>query len=169
MSCRVLLTGFRCSSAEKLISGAHGCDTLLLPNDKQRDAELLAHQLANAQYDFIMCIGQRPNIKDKVHIETTARDNGVAIETAVDCPKLAELFGLHGISAKLSDNAGTSYCNSLYFNGLRFVVENSLDAGLVFVHIPYQKNMSSPCLFEKSFFKVIDQLVGKGVEDLWIK
>lgn len=169
LGCRILLTGFRHTSAEWLVMEAIDCDRLFLPNDKQKDAELLTYQLLNTQYDFIVCIGQKPNIKDKIHIETAACENGAQIKTGVDCQKLAHLFEACGLQAKLSSNAGTSFCNALYFKGLQFITEYDLKTGLVFVHIPFQKNISRPDLFNNSFFDVVNELKRKGVEDLWIK
>ena len=169
MGCRILLTGFRNSSAEQLLSAAHGYDTLLLPNDKQQDGELLANQFLNTQYDLVLCIGQRPNIKDKIHIETTAREQDIEIQTTVDCRKMVQVFGACGIPAKLSHNAGTSFCNALYFKGLRFAEEYNLDTCVVFMHIPFLKNMASPDLFQKRFFAAVDELKMKGAEYLWIR
>lgn len=167
MDCRILLTGFYHTSAEELILSAYGCDTLLLPSDKKKDGRLLVTQLVNKQYDLVICVGQRPNIKNKVHIETSARENGIVIRTTFDCEKLADLFKEHGLHAKISHNAGTSYCNALYWNGLQFIAENHLDTRIVFVHIPFYKNLCDPALFKKCFFEVIDELKAKGVYDLW--
>ena len=169
MNCRILLTGFQGTSSEVLLSTAHAYDTLLLPNDKKLDGELLTDQLLRGPYDFVICLGQKPNMKDKIHIESTARRNGFTIQTKVDIPKLARLFGEQGIPARQSNHAGTSFCNALYFNGLRFVEEHECSIGVVFVHIPFLKNMSCPGSFAKRFWNVIDQLKLKGVDDLWIK
>ena len=73
---KVLLTGFRRSSAEQLINKSNGFDTLILPNDKVKDSEKLFNALADGKYDYVFCFGQRPIIKNKIHIETTAR-NGI--------------------------------------------------------------------------------------------
>lgn len=41
----------------------------------------------------------------------------------------------NGISAKLSHNTGTSFCNRLYGGGLKYIADNSLSAEMVFVHV----------------------------------
>lgn len=78
---RVLLTAFRGSSAEQLIKYANGFDTLFLPNDKVKDSEKLIKKISDDTYDYVFSFGQRPNIKDKVHIETTARNGITSVET----------------------------------------------------------------------------------------
>lgn len=169
MDCRILLTGFSRTSAEQLITPAYGCDTLLLPSDKQKDGELLEIQLHKKQYDLVLCVGQRPNIKDKVYIETSAREKNTVMKTAFDCRKLAKLFMEHDIPAKISDNAGTSYCNALYWKGLQLIAQNDLETRLVFIHIPFHKNMRDPDRFQACFFEVINELKAKGDYDIWIE
>lgn len=163
MSYRILLTGFQGTSAERLLSASCAYDTLLLPNDKKRDAELLTDLLLRTQYDYIICFGQKPNIKDKLYIESTARENGIVIQTNVDCQKLLHLFGEHGLSCKQSHNAGTSFCNSLYFKGLQFLYEHERSTGIIFVHIPFLNNMSNPDSFLKRILTAVDQLKMKGM------
>lgn len=158
----ILLTGFCHTSAEFLLTGVCNYDTLLLPNDLQNDGLLLAQQLQMKRYDLIICMGQRPNIKDKVHIETTARGKETVLKTTVDCENLARTFMGNGIPAKVSDHAGTSFCNALYLNGLRFIAEKDLNCRLVFVHIPFLKNMREPSLFQQRFLDVISKLEMKG-------
>ena len=71
---KVLLTAFRGSSAEQLIKYVNGFDIIILPNDKVKDSEKLINKIIDGTYDYVFSFGQRPNIKDKVHIETTARN-----------------------------------------------------------------------------------------------
>ena len=118
---KVLLTVFRGSSAEQLIERSNGFDTLILPNDKVKDSEKLINAIANEKYDYIFSFGQRPNIKNKVHIETTARNKITYVETDFDCVQLQKIFASNGITAKISHNAGTSYCNCLYYKSLSYL------------------------------------------------
>ena len=153
----ILLTAFRGTSAEELLKGAE-CDRLLLPNDKVRDSEILIKAVATGKYDYVICFGQRPHIKDKVHIETIARDGDFSIDTGFDCEKLKVLFEQNGIVAPISHNAGTSFCNRLYWNGLQYILQNELDVKMVFVHIPFMKNITEIERFNK---KILD-----GIEDM---
>ena len=126
---RILLTAFRGTSAELLVKGAElnlKYKILYLPNDKIKDSELLIDALQQEQFDYVISFGQRPNIKDKVHIETTARKDGNALITVFEYERLKCCLEQNGLPVKISDNAGTSYCNELYWNGLRYILEKKL-------------------------------------------
>lgn len=150
----ILLTAFQNTSAEFLLRGVTKYRTLLLPNDKQRDSEILINVISRERFDYIISIGQKPNIKNKVHIETTAREGASEIRTDVDCDSLAIVFQKHGIYAKTSLSAGTSYCNQLYLNGLRYISRNTLDTRMVFVHIPFMENIGDINDFRERFLDV---------------
>lgn len=68
MQKRILLTAFRNTSADLLLKEMKGYKTLLLPNDKVKDSEKLIKEIINEPFDFVISLGQRPNIKNKVHI-----------------------------------------------------------------------------------------------------
>ncbi len=172
---RILLTAFRGSSAEKLIGSFaenphedHRADsgiidttvwrTLLLPNDKVRDSQILIEHIAKEQFALVMSFGQRPNIKNKVHIETTARDGESKIITRFDCDRLCQVFGQSGLTAKISHNAGTSFCNRLYWNGLNYLAENRPDIKMVFIHIPYLKNITDFNSFGERIFQAFSRI-----------
>lgn len=164
---RILFTVFCGTSAEVLVTGQklkHQYNVLQLPNDKVRDSELLIEALQQERYDYVISLGQRPNIKDKVHIETTARKNGICVETAFDCEKLKYSMEQKGLSAKLSDNAGTSFCNELYWNGLQYLLKNQPETKMVFVHVPFEKNISDVNVFGKKLMEDID--TGLNMENI---
>lgn len=167
VSARILLTGFRNSSSQKLLRYAHSCDTLLLPNHKVLDGELLIQQLKKKAYDLVICLGQKPNLKDKICLETTAHNLGLYVETMADCQRLKYHFLNNGIHVRVSENAGTSFCNALYFQGLDYLFANQLRTVLVFIHIPFEKNISNPTVFYKQFFHSVEQLMDKEVDFLW--
>ncbi|MBQ7919480.1 MAG: hypothetical protein IJ324_06030 [Lachnospiraceae bacterium] len=159
---KILLTAFRGSSAEWLLKGFENYELLLLPNDKIKDSELLIEAISGKNYDYIISFGQRPSIKDKVHIETTAREGDFSIKTNVDCEQLKAQLEQHGVPAKLSHNAGTSFCNQLYLNGLKYIKQNELDTKMVFIHIPYLKNISDWKFLSSAIVKEIDSILLKG-------
>ena len=143
---RILLTAFCGTSAELLVKGAElnlKYKVLYLPNDKIKDSELLIEALQQKQFDYVISFGQRPNIKDKIHIETLARKGEDVLITAFECERLKICLEQNGLSVKISDNAGTSYCNELYWNGLRYILERELDTQMVFIHVPFEKNISN--------------------------
>ncbi|MCH5179832.1 MAG: hypothetical protein J1F32_01280 [Erysipelotrichales bacterium] len=154
---RVLITAFKGTSAELLVQ-ENNYKTLLLPNNKKKDAEKLITLLQKESYDYIISFGQRPNIKNKIHIETTAKNDNNRINANIDVNYLCELFIKNGIFAKISNNAGTSYCNSIYWNGLTYIADIKLDTKMIFIHIPYIKNIDDINLFRKQIFKVIKLL-----------
>lgn len=151
----ILLTAFRGSSAESLIRDKKNFETLFLPNDKIEDSKKLIDTISSKKFDYVISFGQRPNIKDKVHIETTAREGDFHIDTGFDCDGFKRLFDQNGLISKISHNAGTSFCNRLYLNGLKYIVKNDLDTKMVFVHIPFMKNISDFDRFQSQIFDVI--------------
>lgn len=151
----ILLTAFRGTSAELLIKNATEYEPLFLPNDKIEDSRKLIDVIASGQFDYVVSFGQRPNIRNKVHIETTAKEGEQHIITDFDFNALKDIFSEKGISAKISDNAGTSYCNQLYFNGLRYIFQNQPNMKMIFIHIPFARNITDFALFRKQIFEVI--------------
>lgn len=137
----ILLTAFCGTSAELLIKHTKDYKTLLLPNDKVEDSEMLIDTIYKEKYDYVISFGQRPNIKNKVYIETIAKEREFSIKTNFDCVALKQLFEQKGIASQISHNAGTSFCNQLYLNSLKYILYNKLDTQMVFVHIPFVKNI----------------------------
>lgn len=158
MERRILLTAFRNTSAEQLLHGVTEYRTLLLPNDKELDSRLLCEMLSREHFDLILSIGQKPNIKDKVHIETAARKNGMQLVTDFDCDRLMGLFETNEICARISYNAGTSFCNALYWGGLHCISRMTADIRMVFLHIPFAKNVGDFEAFRRQFLMVMKDL-----------
>lgn len=147
---RVLLTAFRGSSSEQLIKYAKEFDSMILPNAKVKDSENLINKIIDGTYDYVFSFGQKPNIKNKVNIETTARNGITSVETDFDCEQLQDLFESNDIKSKISHNAGTSYCNCLYYNGLLYIQNNHLKTRMIFIHIPFLENIDdTDCFFTK--------------------
>lgn len=187
----LLFTAFRGTSSELLLQ-ENRWQGLVLPNDKRKDAELLLRKISSGEYDIVFSFGQKPNIKDKVYIETTAnperkalsnylsmqyceqaRDmygykkdaapaeiQGDVLKTGFDCMGLADAFRGNRIEAKLSQNAGTSFCNHVYWCGLEYIQKNKMDVKMVFVHVPMRKNISD---FE-GFCRGVRMAVEKAAE-----
>lgn len=92
---------------------------------------------------------------EKCEIECTGKDGIGCIETSFDCNELKRAFELHGIATKVSSNAGTSFCNQLYVNSLRYISKCDMKTKIVFIHIPFLKNISDTSSF---FRKIIDTI-----------
>lgn len=58
------------------------------------------------------------------------------VSTAADLPRLAELLNSSGVPAQVSNFAGTSLCNQLYYLTLRRISELRLPTTALFVHVP---------------------------------
>ena len=153
---KILVTAFAGTSAQLLVQDS-AYTTLLLPSDREQDAEKLFSALEKENYDYIFSFGQRPNIKNKVHIETTARKGRDIIETKLDTEQLKGLFIQNEIIAKISHNAGTSYCNSIYYNGLTYIAGQGLKAKMIFLHIPFIQNIGDMESFRKGVFNTIKE------------
>ncbi|MBR6537884.1 MAG: hypothetical protein IKT67_11875 [Lachnospiraceae bacterium] len=147
-----------------LLKGFNDFSVVILPNDKVRDSEILIKTLSGTHFDYVLSFGQRPSIKDKVHIETTARDGELRRDTAFDGEKLRLLFEQNDIPTKLSHNAGTSFCNCLYWGVLKFIEEKELDTKMVFVHVPFIKNIGDFELFRQRIYNTIKLLEGDNHE-----
>lgn len=157
---KILFTAFLGTSAERLLKNATAekeYEILLLPNDKTRDSELLTEALQQEHFEYVISLGQRPNIKNKVHIEMTARKAGEAINTLFDCKKLQCCLEQNGLPVRLSANAGTSFCNELYWNGLQYIMRQKSDTQMVFLHVPFEKNISDVGEFRKKLFDGLEE------------
>lgn len=71
----ILLTAFNGTSSEIFLKQIKNHQTLFLPNDKTKDSEIVIETISNRYFNYVFCFGQKPLIKDKVNIETTAKDH----------------------------------------------------------------------------------------------
>lgn len=67
----ILLTGFCGTSSELLVKMARH-KSIILPNNKVADSQLLIEEIGPRNYDYIFSFGQKPRIKDKICLETVA-------------------------------------------------------------------------------------------------
>lgn len=156
----VLLTAFHGTSAERLIREFDSrYDKIILSNSKPRSVEQLIHALASREYRFIISFGQKPVIRDKVYIECCAKLDSTTWQTIFPVSCLADTFTGKGLSSKISHNAGTSFCNYLYACGLRYLAQETGNAKMVFLHIPFQKNISDFESFSRKLQAAVDQYV----------
>jgi len=159
---KILLTAFRGTSTETLVADRNvqeQYEVLLLPNDMVKDSEFLVEALQQEKFDYVISLGQRPNIKDKVHIETTARKGELSIDTDFDCEGLKKWLEQNGLLSKISHNAGTSFCNELYWNGMKYLRDNNLDTQMVFMHVPFEKNTLDANLFGEKLFAGLEETI----------
>lgn len=140
---KILMTGFRGTSSELLVKKAV-CKSLVFPNDKVLDSQILLAEIDRHDYKYIFSFGQKPNIKDKVYIETTARNGNISSHTDFAYDKLQKALEMENIMVRISDNAGTSFCNTLYWNALEYIRVQESETKIIFLYIPFYKNMTTP-------------------------
>ena len=157
------MTAFKNTSSEMLLKSIYGFDFLIFDNDKIASVSQLEKALQTVIYRYIFSFGQRPLIKNKIHMENRALVGGEVLDTSFDTAKLKEAFEDCGISVKVSNNAGTSYCNNIYFHGMKMLAEKYLNTKMVFIHIPYMKNISRSADFFKSIEKAISKFLSEAV------
>lgn len=152
----VLLTGFRGTASELLVKRAD-CKSLILPNDKGLDGQILLAELERQDYGYVFSFGQKPNIRDKVYLETTARNGDSCFHTDFAHGKLQAALRAQGVTVRISDFAGTSFCNALYWNGLEYLRNRELSTKMLFVHIPFLRNVTA---VEDFFERILKGIAG---------
>lgn len=112
---------------------------MYLRNDRTASVSQIVSILDKS--DYVFAIGQKPVIKDKICIELLGRQEGTFYKTKFPIHDLISFFqGQY--SVKISQNAGTSLCNNIYYNALKYIDENSLNTKILFIHIPTLNNIT---------------------------
>lgn len=144
----ILITAFKNTSSERILKYfGEEYTKLILANDKTKSEKQLREILTQNRFDHIISFGQRPNIKSKIHIETQAKRGDEILKTDLEYERLLSAFKANGIEGKLSHNAGTSFCNHIYFFGLDYLRQNASECKMVFIHVPFEKNLENLEIF----------------------
>ncbi len=153
-----LLIGFEgdTNSTKLLLDGiSSDFNKIYLLNDKLKSVKQVVEVLERENIGFILAIGQKPVIKDKICLELQGRHNDIIYYTQYPVDDILNFFnGKYDV--KLSKNAGTSFCNNLYFNILNYIEENDLKTKILFIHIPMLKNISDFYRFSKVIEKYLN-------------
>ena len=124
----VLIAGFEGdkNSSKILIDFLSGYDNKkYIPNDKKASWNVIKDLIQCSQY--IICVGQKPLMKNKITIETQAKTNETILSS--DFPYISLEKALKDTYPyKNSKNAGTSYCNYIYYKALEYLQENRSDS-----------------------------------------
>lgn len=86
-------------------------------------------------YKYIIALGQKPLVNE-VYIEIKANKNNNTINTDFPLKKLENIFKNNKINFLISEDAGNYLCNNIYYEGLNYIIENSLDTKMIFIHVP---------------------------------
>lgn len=138
---KILVAGFKGnnnSSKILLDNLPNSINKLYLENDKEKSV----NQLLNiaTDYDIILAFGQKPVLKNKISVERKSTLCGNVILSDFDFESIENFFA-DKYPLKFSDNAGTSYCNHLYYHALKKFSKSQIK--IVFIHIPMLKNISN--------------------------
>lgn len=140
----ILYAGFegRNNSSKILLDTLNCDDKLYLKNNKQLSCEQIENLLKAKSYDYVLLFGQKPIIKNKLSIEQYAKKDTI-LESNIDTNALSLFLTSKNINNYISQNAGTSYCNNIYYFTLNYIKSNNLNTKAVFIHIPYIKNFDN--------------------------
>ena len=152
---KVTLLAFKNTSAELLVKGMD-FPAVFLPSDKLQDSEIAIEKIRKAA--VIICFGQKPQIKNKICLELIAKNNGSTIATNFDIESFKEKLEQQNISYSESQNPGTSYCNLVYWNSLNYIKDKRLNCKFLFIHIPFEKNISNISELREKLHCVIKSL-----------
>lgn len=86
-------------------------------------------------YDLIIMLGLRNNLKKSIRIETATLLDNDFIETNIDCKRLNEYFIKNEISCLLNSKPTNYLCNYAYHQVLR------RNKNTIFIHLPELKNI----------------------------
>ena len=109
-------------------------DNIELTNSFKTSETELARKLKN-NYKYVIALGQKPGV-DKVYIELKAKKNASNFDTNFPINKIKNLFDDNNINYLVSVNAGNYFCNNIYYEGLKYIIDNELDTKMIFIHIP---------------------------------
>lgn len=139
---RILVAGFKGkSNSAKIILDK--CSDELEKLYLENDFSVCALQIQSAVeigYDFILMLGQKPVIKS-VYIEVAGKSSSDSFKTTFDYMGLVDWLRASGYKIHVSENAGNYLCNHAYFHGLSAAFSSCKKTKIIFLHIPYLKNI----------------------------
>ena len=134
------LLAFKNTSAETLVKGMD-FPIVFLPSDKTKDTKIAITKIQTSEK--IICFGQKPQIKNKICLELVARDIDSILSTNFELETFKKKLEANNITYSESQNPGTSYCNLVYWNALKFIKDKNCDCKFLFIHIPFEKNIEN--------------------------
>lgn len=116
------------------------CNKLYLRNSFTTSIKQLNSKIKDNNYDLIVSFGQAPLDRDTIKIETIGKNHNY-YETNYDYIDLKNKLE-NKYNVIISNDAGNYLCNNIYYNGLKYIKENTLKAKMIFIHIPKIDNIS---------------------------
>ena len=156
---KVLITSFKGknNSSSILLNNirANLTDKLELTNSFITSEKELKQKIDKNKYKYIISFGQKPNC-NKLYIELFGKKNDDKLETLFPYKKLASFLKENNTEYVISKNAGNYLCNNIYYEGMKYIKDNSLDIKMIFIHIP---SISTKYDIEKTA-KIISNFIG---------
>lgn len=135
---KVLITSFKGknNSSSILLNNirVNLTDKLELTNSFITSEQELKQKIDKSKYKYIISFGQKPN-SNKLYIELFGNKNDDKLETLFPYKKLASFLKENNIEYVISKNAGNYLCNNVYYEGMKYINDKSLDAKMIFIHI----------------------------------
>ncbi len=103
---------------------------------------ILLKKILKNNYDLVIYFGEAPLFKDTIKIELIGNWKDV-YKTSYDYSELVDKLRNNGYNVIISEDAGNYLCNNLYYNGLKFLYDNNMNAKMIFIHIPKINNISN--------------------------
>ena len=158
---RILFTGFNGNnnSSKVLLDNLrinNNVDVLYLDNDFIISEKQLIEKIKNNVYDIIFSLGQKPRVKS-IYIEIIARNEFERLETNYNYNELKNYLE-KCFKIKVSENARKYLCNNIYYKGLKYIYDNKLKSKMIFIHIPYLKNIDTK-YFSNIIIKYVEKLI----------
>lgn len=157
----VLITSFKGknNSSSILLHSirANLTDKLELTNSFSTSEKELKNKISKNKYKYIISFGQKPNC-DHIYIELFGSKNNDKIETSFPYKKLVSFLKENNIDYSISKNAGNYLCNNIYYEGMKYIKDNSLEIKMIFIHVP---SINAKFNFEK-----ISKIISNYIEIL---
>lgn len=161
---KVLVTSFKGknNSSSILLNNirANLTDKLELTNSFITSEKELKQKIDKNKYKYIISFGQKPNC-NKLYVELFGNKNDDKLETLFPHKKLVSFLKNNNIEYSISKNAGNYLCNNIYYEGMKYIKEKSLDVKIIFIHIP---SINTEFNFEK-VSKVISNFIQMLVDE----
>ena len=130
------------NSSHILLDNLNFENKIYLKNDFVLSCEQMEEALKKENFDYIFMFGKKPIIKNKLSIEKFAKKVDI-LESNLNVKELSAYLKNNGIGNYTSKNAGTSFCNNVYYFTLNYIKNNNLKTKAVFVHLPYIENFDN--------------------------
>ena len=144
---KVLIGGFRGgANSARIVVDKIACtymvDKLYLVNSFEVSKYQLEGLLQKQEYDLIILFGQKPKVKS-LFLESQACINGNILIANYQYNNLYKMLTDNGFTTVISSNAGNYLCNNIFYVGLKFIKDHSINTKLIFIHTPSMNNIKN--------------------------